>query len=195
MRLRILFFIIFLGYSYANATQILVYMGEKQKNHLKAYGIAYWVIEKDVSIEWLLNYRGGSFLIPHLVTIEEELMIRGVSYQILTEGQVSQIKNEIANPEVNMEVIQLEKPPKIAVYTPPNKQPWDDAVTMVLEYAEIPYDKIYDSSIVMASFQNMIGFTFIMKTSLDNMVSSTDQHVTKNGIKSKLRLPREMLAF
>ena len=113
MRLRILFFIIFLGYSYANATQILVYMGEKQKNHLKAYGIAYWVIEKDVSIEWLLNYRGGSFLIPHLVTIEEELMIRGVSYQILTEGQVSQIKNEIANPEVNMEVIQLEKPPKI----------------------------------------------------------------------------------
>ena len=124
-------------------------MGEKQKNHLKAYGIAYWVIEKDVGIEWLLNYRGGSFLIPHLVTIEEELMIRGVSYQILTEGQVAQIKSEIANPEINMEVIQLEKPPKIAVYTPPNKQPWDDAVTMVLEYAEIPYDQIYDSSIVM----------------------------------------------
>ena len=124
-------------------------MGEKQKNHLKAYGIAYWVIEKDVSIEWLLNYRGGSFLMPHLVTIEEELMIRGVSYQILTEGQVAQIKSEIANPEINMEVIQLEKPPKIAVYTPPNKQPWDDAVTMVLEYAEIPYDQIYDSSIVM----------------------------------------------
>ena len=98
-------------------------MGEKQKNHLKAYGIAYWVIEKDVSIEWLLNYRGGSFLMPHLVTIEEELMIRGVSYQILTEGQVTQIKSEIANPEVNMEVNQLEKPPKIAVYTPPNKQP------------------------------------------------------------------------
>ena len=149
MRIRILFFLFFLCFSYANATQILVYMGEKQKNHLKAYGIAYWVIEKDVSIEWLLNYRGGSFLIPHLVTIEEELMIRGVSYQILTEGQVNQIKNEIANPEVNMEVIQLEKPPKIAVYTPPNKQPWDDAVTMVLEYAEIPYNKIYDSSIVM----------------------------------------------
>ncbi len=149
MRIRILFFLFFLCFSYANATQILVYMGEKQKNHLKAYGIAYWVIEKDVSIEWLLNYRGGSFLIPHLVTIEEELMIRGVSYQILTEGQVTQIKNEIANPEVNMEVIQLEKPPKIAVYTPPNKQPRDDAVTMVLEYAEIPYDKIYDSAIVM----------------------------------------------
>ena len=149
MKLSILFLFFFLSCNFANATQILVFMGEKQKNHLKAYGIAYWVIEKDVSIEWLLNYRGGSFLMPHLVTIEEELMIRGVSYQILTEGQVSQIKTQIANPEVNMEVIQLEKPPKIAVYTPPNKQPWDDAVTMVLEYAEIPYDKIYDSSIVM----------------------------------------------
>ena len=149
MKLRILFCFFFITCSCANATQILVYMGEKQKNHLKAYGIAFWVIEKDVSIEWLLNYRGGSFLIPHLVTIEEELMIRGVSYQILTEGQVAQIKTQIANPEVNMEVVQLEKPPRIAVYTPPNKQPWDDAVTMVLEYAEIPYDKIYDSSIVM----------------------------------------------
>ena len=142
MKLRILFLFFFLSCNFVNATQILVFMGEKQKNHLKAYGIAYWAIEKDVSIEWLLNYRGGSFLMPHLVTIEEELMIRGVSYQILTEGQVSQIKTQIANPEVNMEVVQLEKPTKIAVYTPPNKQPWDDAVTMVLEYAEIPYDKI-----------------------------------------------------
>ena len=114
MKLSILFLFFFLSCNFANATQILVFMGEKQKNHLKAYGIAYWVIEKDVSIEWLLNYRGGSFLMPHLVTIEEELMIRGVSYQILTEGQVSQIKTQIANPEVNMEVIQLEKPPKIA---------------------------------------------------------------------------------
>lgn len=149
MRFRLLLVLFIFCYSFANATQILVQMGEKQKNHLKAYGIAYWVIERDVSIEWLLNYRGGSFLMPHLVSIEEELMIRGVSYQILTEGQVAQIKSEISNPEVNMEVVQLEKPPKIAVYTPPNKQPWDDAVTMVLEYAEIPYEKIYDSSIVM----------------------------------------------
>lgn len=149
MRFRLLLVLFIFCYSFANATQILVHMGEKQKNHLKAYGIAYWVIERDVSIEWLLNYRGGSFLMPHLVSIEEELMIRGVSYQILTEGQVAQIKSEISNPEVNMEVVQLEKPPKIAVYTPPNKQPWDDAVTMVLEYAEIPYEKIYDSSIVM----------------------------------------------
>jgi len=131
------------------ATQILIPMDEAQNNHLKAYGIAFWTLENDVVIEWLLNYRGGSFLIPHLKTIEEELIIRGVRYDILTDGQVNTIRSQIANPEVNMEIVQLEKAPKIAVYTPPNKQPWDDAVTLVLEYAEIKYDKIYDSSIVM----------------------------------------------
>jgi hypothetical protein len=99
-------------------------------------------------MEWLLNYRGGSFLFPHLQTIEEELIIRGVSYEIVADGQVNAIRTEIANPEVNMEVVQLEKAPKIAVYTPKSSLPWDDAVTMVLEYAEIPYDKIYDSAIV-----------------------------------------------
>jgi hypothetical protein len=116
---------------------------------LKAYGIAFWSLEQNITVEWLLNYRGGSFLLPHLKALEEELMYRKVRYQVLADGQVNQIKNEIANPEVNMEIVQLEKAPKIAVYTPPNKQPWDDAVTLVLEYAEIPYDKIYDSSIVM----------------------------------------------
>jgi hypothetical protein len=131
------------------STQLLVPMDVSQSNHLKAYGIAYWTLENGVVIEWLLNYKGGSFLMPHLQEIERELKIRGVKYQVVTDGQVASIKAEIANPEVNMEVIQLEKAPKIAVYTPPNKQPWDDAVTMVLEYAEIKYDKIYDSAIVM----------------------------------------------
>lgn len=131
------------------ATQILIPMDEAQNNHLKAYGIAFWTLENDVVIEWLLNYRGGSFLIPHLKTIEEELIIRGVRYDILTDGQVNNIRSQISDPEVNMEIVQLEKAPKIAVYTPPNKQPWDDAVTLVLEYAEIKYDKIYDSAIVM----------------------------------------------
>jgi hypothetical protein len=133
----------------ARATQILVPMDEAQNNHLKAYGIAFWTLENEVVIEWLLNYRGGSFLFPHLKSIEEELIIRGVRYDILTDGQVNNIRSQIANPEVNMEIVQLEKAPKIAVYTPPNKQPWDDAVTLVLEYAEIKYDKIYDSAIVM----------------------------------------------
>jgi hypothetical protein len=126
-------------------------MDTRQTNHLKAYGIAYWTLENGLTIEWLLNYRGGSFLMPHLKTIEEELKIRGVKYEVLTDGQVNQIKNEIGNPEVNMEIVQLEKAPKIAVYSPPNLQPWDDAVTMVLEYAEIKYDKIYDSAIVMGA--------------------------------------------
>jgi hypothetical protein len=124
-------------------------MDESQTDHLKAYGIAFYCLENNVTVEWLLNYRGGSFLVPHLKTLEEELIIRNVRYQVLAEGQVNQIRLEISNPEVNMEIVQLEKAPKIAVYTPPNKQPWDDAVTLVLEYAEIPYDKIYDSAIVM----------------------------------------------
>ncbi|MFN6086193.1 MAG: asparagine synthetase B [Fluviicola sp.] len=131
------------------ASSILVPMDEKQRNHLKAYGVSVWVLENQVVMEWLLNYRGGAFLFPHLQTIEEELIIRGVSYEIVSDGQVNAIRTEIGNPEVNMEIVQLEKAPKIAVYTPNSALPWDDAVTMVLDYAEIPYDKIYDSAIVM----------------------------------------------
>ena len=126
-------------------------MDEAQTDHLKSYGIAFWCLENSITVEWLLNYRGGSFLVPHLKLLEEELILRNVRYQVLAEGQVNQIRTEISNPEVNMEIVQLEKAPKIAVYTPPNKQPWDDAVTLVLEYAEIPYDKIYDSAIVMGA--------------------------------------------
>ena len=148
MRIRLLSLFILI-ISFSRATQLLVPMDESQSNHLKAYGIAYWTLENNVTIEWLLNYRGGSFLMPHLKSLEEELIIRGVKYEVLADGQVNQIRSQIANPEVNMEIVQLEKAPKIAVYTPPNKQPWDDAVTLVLEYAEIKYDKIYDSAIVM----------------------------------------------
>jgi hypothetical protein len=130
------------------AASILVPMDKAQANHLKAYGIAYFVLENGVTLEWLLNYRGGSFLIPHLTAIENELVIRGVSYEIVADGQVNTIKRNISSPEVNQEVVQLEVAPKIAVYTPGGKQPWDDAVTLVMEYAEIPYDKIYDSTII-----------------------------------------------
>ena len=140
-----------ISFNRLNATQILVPMDDTQTNHLKSYGVAFWLLENEVVIEWLLNYRGGSFLIPHLKSAEEELILRGVKYEILADGQVNSIKNQIGNPETNMEVVQLEKVPKIAVYTPKGKQPWDDAVTMVLEYAEIPYDKIYDSAIIMGA--------------------------------------------
>ena len=142
-----LFFSFCIGFQ-SWSSQILVPMDDAQRDHLKAYGLAYWTLENQITIEWLLNYRGGSFLIPHLQRIEEELLLRNISYQVLADGQVNKIKSEIADPEVNMEVVQLEKAPKIAVYTPPNKLPWDDAVTLVLTYAEINYDKIYDSAIV-----------------------------------------------
>lgn len=130
------------------SSAIIVPMDETQKNHLKAYGVAFWALENEIVMEWLLNYRGGSFLLPHSTYIEEELIIKGVSFKVLPDAKVRQIKMQIANPEVNMEVVQLETAPKIAVYTPKGKQPWDDAVTMVLTYAEIPYEEIYDSTVV-----------------------------------------------
>ncbi len=123
-------------------------MSESQKNHLKAYGIAYWVLSKDTEVKWLLNYDGGSFMFNYDVQYENELKIRGVSYDVITEAKANSIIAEISNPEVNMEVVTLLKVPKIAVYSPKNKQPWDDAVTMVLEYAEIPYDKVFDDEVL-----------------------------------------------
>lgn len=150
MRYLVMFVILLTTWS-TQASSLLVPMDESQTDHLKSYGIAFWALENNITIEWLLNYRGGSFLLPHLSAVEEELLIRNVKYEVLADGQVNRIKTEIAAPEVNMEVIQLEKAPKIAVYTPPGKHPWDDAVTLVLEYAEIPYDKIYDSAIVMGT--------------------------------------------
>ncbi|PWH85506.1 asparagine synthetase B [Brumimicrobium oceani] len=136
------------------AASILVPMDKAQANHLKAYGIAYFVLENGVTMEWLLNYRGGSFLLPQLSAIENELVIRGVSYEILADGQVNNIKRNISSPEVNQEVVQLEVAPKIAVYTPGGKQPWDDAVTLVMEYAEIPYDKVYDSTVIAGGLKD-----------------------------------------
>lgn len=131
-----------------NAAKILIYMDETQKNHMKAYGIAYWILQNDIEVQWLLNYRGGSFMIDQYKAIEEECVIRGVSYQVIADVQANGILREIADPEANMEVVKLEKAPKIAVYSPKSKQPWDDAVTLVMTYAEIPYDVIYDREIL-----------------------------------------------
>lgn len=132
----------------ANATYILLPMDLAQKNHLKAYGITYWVIKNGVDADWLLNYRSGSFAMKYAKDIEAECQIRGVSYEVLSDGQYNAILTEIANPEANMDMVKLEKAPKIAVYTPSSKLPWDDAVTMVLTYAEIPYDKVYDDEVL-----------------------------------------------
>ncbi|MGY4383907.1 hypothetical protein ACVWYN_000926 [Pedobacter sp. UYP24] len=130
------------------ASSILIFMDEDQKNHLKAYGIAYWSIKNQAEVSWLLNYRGGSFLIGYSKIVEDECKTRGVSYQVLADVKVTSILNEISDPQVNMEVVKLEKAPKMAVYSPKSKLPWDDAVTMVLTYAEIPYDIIYDEDIL-----------------------------------------------
>ena len=137
------------------AAYIIVPMSEtNQKDHLKAYGVAYWVIEKGVDTYWLLNYDGGAFAFQLNPSFEAECKARNVSYKVITDGEFLQIRERISNPEVNQEVVKLEQAPKIAVYTPEfnskgeKLQPWDDAVTLVLTYAEIPYDVIYDREIM-----------------------------------------------
>ncbi len=132
----------------AKAAYIFIPMDENQSNHLKAYGIAYYAIERDVKVDWLLNYQGGSFLIKQHSTIENECNIRGISYQLIADVQAIQILQSITSPEVNQDIVRLEKAPKIAIYSPSNKQPWDDAVTMALTYAEIPYEVIYDEEVL-----------------------------------------------
>lgn len=147
MRFLIVIFIVFSSLV-ANAAYILVPMDKSQKNHLKAYGVAYWILQKDVEVYWLLNYRGGSFMVKHNALIEDEFVIRGVSYEIIADVQSTKILTDIANPEVNQDAVKMEVAPKIAVYSPKNKMPWDDAVTLALTYAEIPYDVIYDEEII-----------------------------------------------
>ncbi len=148
--MRILYFIFFLLVSalQVNGAYILIAMDDAQKNHLKAYGIAYYALQKNIDVQWLLNYRGGSFLLSDIQALENECSIRGVSFQIIADGQAQGIITEILNPEANMDVVKLEKAPKIAVYSPKNRRPWDDAVTLALTYAEIPYDVVYDDEVI-----------------------------------------------
>jgi hypothetical protein len=121
---------------------------DSQKNHLKAYGITYWTLKKELKVKWLLNYKGGAFLLPDTEAIRRECQIRGVSFEVISNAKAEGILEEIASPSQNMEAVVLEKAPKIAVYTPTGKQPWDDAVTMVLQYAEIPYETVYDEEVL-----------------------------------------------
>ncbi|MBU3012525.1 asparagine synthetase B [Polaribacter vadi] len=121
---------------------------DNQKNHLKAYGIVYFGLEAGLKSKWLLNYDGGAFLIENNKAIENECKIRGVSYQIISDAKAQLILQEISSPSSNQEAVSLEKAPKIAVYSPLDKMPWDDAVTMVLTYAEIPFDVIYDKDVL-----------------------------------------------
>ena len=144
-----LLFLLFISSFSAFSTYILIPMDLSQRNHLKAYGIAYLAVTNEIDVSWLLNYRGGSFLCYYNSSIENECVIRDVSYQVLADLQAAMIRQEIASMDVNMNEIKLTKAPKIAVYSPKSKLPWDDAVTLALTYAEIPYDVIYDEEIIM----------------------------------------------
>ncbi len=146
--LLIAFCSLFLSFSLL-ANYLLVPMDKTQTNHLKAYGVAYWILQQEVEAEWLLNYRGGSFMFKHIIPFENELIVRGVSYEVISDVQAMDLRTQISSPEANMDVMKLEVPPKIAVYSPKSKQPWDDAVTLVLTYAEIPYDVIFDDEVML----------------------------------------------
>ncbi|MGC4056982.1 MAG: hypothetical protein QM743_02535 [Chitinophagaceae bacterium] len=135
--------------SQAFASKILIPMdAEGQTNHLKAYGVAYACLKLNVPVDWLLNYKGGSFAIDQHEAVERLCKIRGVSYQVIADAEYLGIMEKIADPDNNGDIIKLEKAPKVAVYTPKGKHPWDDAVTLVLEYAEIPFDKLYDDEVL-----------------------------------------------
>ena len=149
--IRNLFFVLglfFMSFQ-LQASQILIPMdAETQENHLKAYGITYFALQNNLNVQWLLNYRGGSFLISDTESLRRECKIRGVSFEVLSDAKSESILEEIQSPSRNMEAVILEKAPKIAVYAPTGNKPWDDAVTMVLTYAEIPYETIYDEEVL-----------------------------------------------
>lgn len=130
------------------ASSIFISMDKSQTNHLKAYGIAYWVLQNGETVDWLLNYQGGSFMSKYSQKLENECIIRGVSYEVISDAQANQMISVIASPSSNQDLMKLEKYPKIAVYSPKSAQPWDDAVTLALTYAEIPYDVVFDDEVM-----------------------------------------------
>lgn len=147
--IKIIFALVFLFCSILPAqAKILIFMDLEQTDHLKAYGITFHALQKEVKADWLLNFRGGSFLIDYSNEIANECRLENVSFSSLSLSEAAQIYSEVQSEENNMDVIRLEKAPKIAVYVPPGFQPWDDAVTMVLEYAKVPYDKIWNDEIL-----------------------------------------------
>ena len=148
MRKLIVLVLLLCSWNLATASYIYIPMNESQTNHLKAYGVAYWILQQEIEVDWLLNYEGGSFMVKYYQKIENELIIRGVSYQVISDAQSNQIVQEIVSPSSNQDMMRLDKAPNIAVYSPKTAQPWDDAVTLVLSYAEIPYDVIFDDELL-----------------------------------------------
>lgn len=148
MKKIIFLLLLSLAASRIHAAYLLIPMDETQKNHLKAYGIAYFVLQQGAEVQWLLNYKGGSFMFKDYAVLEKECTVRGVTFSVIADVQAQTILQEIADPEVNMDAMKLEKAPKVCVYSPKNKMPWDDAVTLALTYAEIPYEVVYDEDVL-----------------------------------------------
>lgn len=134
--------------SAAQAQKLLIPMDFSQTDHLKSYGIAYWALTKGKLVDWLLNYRGGSFLMDYDDLVAAECRIRGVAFETIDGGTAAQIFSDVQSEDSNTDVVRLEKEPKIAVYAPPGFQPWDDAVTLAMAYAEIPYTKLWDEEVI-----------------------------------------------
>lgn len=153
MRYFILFFLLLATATGARAQDVLIPMDTRQSNHLKAYGVAYWVLQQGVNIDWLLNYRGGSFLMQSFPALEQELAIRGVYFEKVSGAQAASIISEVESDANNTAVVRLEKEPRIAVYAPQQTLPWDDAVLLALTYAEVPYDMIYDDEVMNGDLQ------------------------------------------
>ena len=146
MKTLLLTLVLTTGILPASAQKVLIPMDLSQTDHLKAYGLAFGVLTRGYDVEWLLNYRGGSFLVDATETLLKESRLRNIRLESLSNVDVGRVYAEIE--ETNADRIKLEKPPRIAVYTPPNKQPWDDAVTLALAYAEIPYDTLWDAEVL-----------------------------------------------
>jgi hypothetical protein len=151
--LKIILFLTFFLSLFLNsyADKLLIYMDLAQTDHLKAYGVAYWALEQGHNVEWLLNYRGGSFMVDFYEEMADVCRLRGVAFDQIDLSQAASIYKEIE--ENNMEVVLLEKAPAIAIYTPANKEPWDDAVTLALTYAEIPYTTLWDEEVLRGELE------------------------------------------
>jgi hypothetical protein len=149
---RLLLFLLLALSAPVGAERLLIPMDLEQSDHLRAYGLAFWSLERGIAVEWLLNYRGGAFMMDYYGAVATEAQIRGIDAVVISAVQAAAVYAEID--AGNMEVVRLEKVPRIAVYTPPNKQPWDDAVTMVLEYAQIEYEKIWDEEVLAGTLKD-----------------------------------------
>jgi hypothetical protein len=158
---------IFLVYS-VSISKILIPMDLTQTDHLMAYGIAYQALADNVNVEWLLNFRGGSFLISEDSKLIKLCQVRGVRFELISAGQEIEIRKIIE--KENMDALLLEKAPKIAVYVPSNTEPWDDAVRLALDYAKIPYDCLWDKEVLSGKLTKYDWLHLLVVTSTDKLV-------------------------